>query len=419
MRKRANDVLTAMRGCRLNSLGGGTAGPDPRPGLPRKFCRLVGGRFFLTLWCWLLVSGIGLAGQYPFTATNLWEFDLRSVCKSSPAQATNGVLYLTDFRGRLFAINPDGSRRWVFRSGFESVSTPAIADDGTVLFGCRDHRLYAVAPNGRKRWAFLTGGWVDASPAIGADGTSYVGSWDANFYAVTPEGNRRWAFKTGGPVVSSAAVDRAGNLYFGSHDRKFYALRGDGSKLWEFPTGGPITSSPAIGDEGEIYFASSEGKLYAVNPDGSPRWALRTGGMTASSPVLGADGTVFISVNQSHCAVSPQGTLRWERPFWNPLPDYFGESAAAVLADNTVVFTGGDGWVMTVPADNGRNEWYWNCWLYGPSYSAPLVGAHGTVYAIGMAGQLYALERSVPLAASTWPMFRADARRTGRVATPH
>jgi len=378
--------------------------------------QLAGWRFGLTVFA-IVFSGLVQAEQYPITVTNLWMVDLRSYCKSSPAQDSNGVIYLTDSKGRLFAIDPDGSQRWTFDFGFESVSTPAIADDGTVLFGSRDRRLCAVTPSGRKKWTFLTGGWVDASPAIGSDGTIFVGSWDRNFYAVTSEGKQHWVFKTEGQIVSSAAIDAAGNIYFGSHDRKFYALRSDGSKLWEFATGGPITSSPAIGREGEIYFASADGKLYALNPIGSLRWNLQTGGVTPSSPVLGQDGTIFISVNQTHCAVSPGGKILWQRPFWHAQPNYFGENAAAALADNTVVFTGGDGYAMTVPADDGKEKWYWNAWLSGPSYSSPLVADNGTIYVIGMPGQLYALQRAVPPAASTWPTFRGNPQRTGRVAT--
>jgi outer membrane protein assembly factor BamB len=362
----------------------------------------------------ILLSSSALAEKAPFTATNLWSAELAQHCKSSPAIDREGAVYVTGCRGGLFAFEPDGTRRWVFNSGFESVSTPAIGEDGSVVFGSRDHRVYAVSVSGRKKWEFKTGGWVDASPAIGADGTIYFGSWDKKFYAVSANGEKRWELITGGPVVSSAALDAGGNVYFGSHDRKFYAVKPDGSKSWEFNAGGPITSSPAIGVDGEIYFSSTDGKLHALNPDGSRRWELRTGGMTSSSPVLGLDGTIFISVNQTHCAVAPNGKLKWQRTFWHPQPDFFGESAAAVLADNSIVFTGGDSYVMTVPADNGDKEWLWNHWLFGPSYSSALVAPNGVIYAIGLFGRLDALQRDVPLAKSSWPTFRGNPQRTGR-----
>jgi outer membrane protein assembly factor BamB len=191
-------------------------------------------------------------------------------------------------------------------------------------------------------------------------------------------------------------------------------LNADGSKRWEFLTGGPITSSPAIGVDGELYFSSTDGKLYALNQDGSRRWELRTGGITASSPVLGLDGTIFISVNQTHSAITRDGKVEWQRSFWHPQPDYFGENAAAVLADNTVIFTGGDSYVMTVPVDKGDKEWLWNHWLFGPSYSSPLVAPNGVVYGLGLFGRLDALDRNVPLAKSSWSTFRGNSQRTGR-----
>jgi len=382
--------------------------PDTRD--RRSFCGL-NSRLIIGL---LLVGTSALAERIPFAATNSWTAELRRYTKSSPALDSNGVIYITTSGGELFAFNPDGTRRWVFGSGFESVSTPAVSGDGSVVFGSRNHRLYSVSATGRKRWEFKTAGWVDASPAIDADGTVYVGSWDKSFYAVSGDGEKRWEFRTGGPIVSSAAIDDAGHIYFGSHDRKFYAFNPDGSKRWEFATGGPITSSPALGSEGEIYFSSVDGLLHALNSDGSRRWQLRTGGITASSPVIGPDGTIFISVNQTHCAITAEGKLKWRRGFWNAPPDAFGENAAAVLADDSVVFTGADNFVMTVPTDKGDVEWWWNYWLFGPGYSSPLVAPNGVIYVAGLFGRLEALQHNAPLANSPWPTFRGNSQRTGR-----
>lgn len=370
----------------------------------------------------LLIATVVLLGQTApaeqkyYSATNLWKADVGHYNQSSPAMDTNGGIYVTTWDGRLLAINPDGTRRWVFRIGFESVSSPAVGHDGSIYFGSRNRRFYAVSSGGDQKWVFQTGGWVDASAAIGADGTTYIGSWDKKFYALSPDGLKQWEFVTGGPVVSSAALSPTGIIYFGSHDRKFYALNPDGSKRWEFATGGPITSSPAIGGDGEIYFSSVDGRLYALNADGTRRWELRTGGITGSSPVIGADGTIFISVNQTHCAISPEGKLKWQRDFWHAQPGYFGETGATVLTDGTVTFTGGDGYVMTVPGDDGAKEWIWNFWLYGPSYSAPLVTPQGAIYVMSTSGHLQLLQREVPPANSSWPMFRANPQRNGRVA---
>lgn len=364
----------------------------------------------------LLLSGMARAQSKYYAATNLWQAHVGLYNQSTPALATNGVIYVTTWDGRLLAINPDGILRWGFQFGTDTVSSPAIGADGTIYFGCRDRRLYAVDARGNKRWDFKTGGWIDASPAIGEDGTIYCGSFDKKFYAWRSNGEKKWAFATDGPIGSSAAIDATGNIYFGSNDRKLYALNPDGTRRWDFATGGAIVSSPAIGRANEIYFSSTDGKLYALNPDGTWRWALRTGGVSSSSPVLGVDGTIYISVNTNHCAVSSEGQMLWRWNFWNlQRPDLFGESAAAVLADQTVVFTGRDGFVMTLPPDSGGKEWLWNYWLYAASRSSPLVAPDGTIYVMSYSQELRALQRNVPLAKSSWPTARGNSQRTGRV----
>jgi outer membrane protein assembly factor BamB len=366
----------------------------------------------------LLLSGAAcFAAQRYYAATNFWKAWIGPGTRSSPALGRDGAIYIGTWRGHLLALNPDGSRRWAFKTDFEMASSPAVGEDETVYIGCRDRRLYAVDRRGRRKWFFQTRGWVDASPALGSDGTIYFGSWDKRFYALNPDGSKRWEFATGGPVVSSAAIGAEGGIYFGSHDRQFYALNPDGSVRWRVATGGAILSSPAIGADGAVYFSSVDGRLYAVNPDGSVRWQLHTGGVTGSSPVLGADGTIFITVNTNHCAVNPDGTFKWVRRFWHPPPGGYGDTAAAVLANGLVIFTGGDGYVMTVPQDSGEREWIWNFWLYAPGHSSVVVAPEGTVYAACLGVYLYALQNDAPLAKTPWPMFRADPQHTGRVRT--
>jgi outer membrane protein assembly factor BamB len=372
-------------------------------------------RIYLFILSLLAVALPGAAEERHYSLTNFWQAAIGYYPQSSPALAPDGAIYVTTWDGRLLSFTSEGKARWSFRFGTESVSSPALSEDGTVYFGARNRRIYAVDAQGKKRWSFKTGGWVDASAAISKQGIVYFGSWDGKFYAFRPDGSKQWEFVTGGPVVSSAAIDAAGVIYFGSHDGKFYALKPDGQKQWEYVTRGPITCSPAIGPAGEIYFGSTDGKFYALNPDGTRRWELPTGGVSAASPVLGEDGTVFVSVNQTHCAISSAGKFKWQRPFWTPQPGELGESAAAVLSNGHVVFTGGDGYAMTVPGDAGDTEWIWNYWFYGPTAASPLVGPDGMIYVVGPGTGLTALKRDIPLANTTWPMFRGDPQHTGRV----
>ena len=66
---------------------------------------------------------------------------------------------------------------------------PPCCPDGTVVAGSQDDLVYAIAPNGQKRWDFRAGADIEAAPAIGDDGTIYVGSDDDKLYALAPDGD--------------------------------------------------------------------------------------------------------------------------------------------------------------------------------------------------------------------------------------
>ena len=101
---------------------------------------------------------------------------------SSPAIGSDGTLYVGSMDGRLYAVNPDGTQKWVFTTGDIIYSSPAISSDGTIYVGSDDNKLYAVNPDGGQKWAFTTvdpiedvyTGRIQSSPAIGSDGTIYV-----------------------------------------------------------------------------------------------------------------------------------------------------------------------------------------------------------------------------------------------------
>lgn len=370
--------------------------------------------FWCLTWLGVLAATAVLHAADHVTGTNLWTAIVSRTTESSPAVASNGTIYVGGWDGDLRALAANGTRLWTFHTRLEVCSTPAIADDGTIYFGSRDRHFYALTPDGRQKWRFKTGGWVDTSAAVATDGTVHFGSWDGMFYALHPDGRKKWEFPTGGPVLSSAAIDLAGHLYFGAHDGRLYALNADGSKHWEFATRGRILSSPAIGNEGEIIFTSLDGKLYVVSSEGKLRWSLATGGTTSASPVVGEDGTIYLGVRSNHCAVSATGQWKWRG---NMSPTGFAawdwiRSTPLVLANGLVVVMGTDLLMVALKPDG---DWSWNHSMEaGSCYASPGLGPDGTIYAAAANGKLFAMAGAVPLARSSWPMFRADPQRTGR-----
>jgi outer membrane protein assembly factor BamB len=357
---------------------------------------------------WLLLA-VPAMGEPP-VLTNLWTVDLGSGSESAPAVGTNGTIYVGTWKGLLWALNPDGSRQWVFSTPNEIKSSPAVGADGTIYFGGRDRKLHAVGADGKQRWEFLTGAWVDSSPALAHDGTVYFGSWDKNFYALNADGKQQWRFTTSGEIGSSPAIGADGTIYFGSHDKKFYALASDGRKKWEYATDGPIISSPALNKDQCVYFTSVDGCLYALNLDGSLRWRLRTGSITESSPVIGLDGTIYLGVQQSVWEINPDGTKKSGRTADDPSAC---EITPVMLADGTIVSF----WMGSLWASSGELVAKWRYPLY--RYVSPAVGPTGTLYVPdppqARGWGFSALPGTVPLAHTPWPRFRGNARNTGNV----
>ena len=351
-----------------------------------------------------------LTGHAQSPPTNLWILRVSDYfADSSPAVAADGTIYQANIAGKMRAVTPQGSVKWAFKINCEIKSSPAIADDGTIYFGARDRKLYAITPQGKLKWTFTAGAWIDSSPAIAGDGTIYFGSWDANFYALNPDGSKKWVFAASNVVVSSPAIGKDGTIYFGSHDKKFYALRPDGKLLWSFATGAPIISSPAINPDGVIYFTSTDGNLYALRPDGSERWRLHTGGVTESSPVLDESGNLYLMVGACLWSVDRNGKKRWD--WCSPVPV---DATPAVAANGEVYFSAP--WRSLFAFQGDRTD-LWHFSADANLVASPVIGNDGTIYICdGMF--LHAINSTnglAPPAKSSWPMFRANARHTGRV----
>ena len=249
---------------------------------------------------------------------------------------------------------------------------------------------------------------MDSSPAIGTDGTLYFGGWDKTFYALHPDGTLKWKFAFGAVVDSSPAIGRDGTIYFGAHDANLYALKPDGALRWRFATRGAVISSPALGAQGTIYFTALDGNFYAVNPDGSERWHYHTGSTTRSSPVIDADGNLCLGLNDRTLVVSSEGRKLWHTG--SPVPIDVSAVALPGCFDYSVP------WLMVwgVTAPDHR---LWSVELKANLSASLVIDQHGMAYACA-GGYLYCIRpagESLPLPKGFWPMFRANARHTGRV----
>lgn len=336
--------------------------------------------------------------------TARWTYTTGGYISASPAIGTDGTIYIGSQDTKLYAINPNGSKKWEFNASSYVVSSPAIGADGTIYVGSYDQKLYAINPDGTPKWNFTTGNVINASPAVAADGTIYVGS--DKLYAVNPNGTQKWVFALAGWSGTSPAIATDGTIYL-TGSAVIYAVNPNGTQKWTFSSTHPLESSPAIGGDGTIYLENDGYRFYAINPDGTQKWLLYPPG-SHSSPAIGTDGTIYVGCGSQLCAINPNGTMKWQSA--TPLTGGFVYSSPAIGTDGTI-YVGGPGNTFYALDQNGNKKWEF---LTGSVTGAPSIGADGTVYVGSSNGTLYAIYGDTPLATSSWPKFRHNLQNTGR-----
>jgi outer membrane protein assembly factor BamB len=332
-----------------------------------------------------------------------WRFRIapggRLCMRSSPAIGPDGTIYVGSADSSLYAVNPDGTFKWRYRTMCDMQTSPVVTAKGTVHL-VTFFTLDALIPDGTllessHLWnepmsspaldahdsvyvtleGYVVGfpncstddmGW--AAPGFARDRTAYILLRNADIIACYPNGDVKWRYTGWGLNPTDPAIAADGTLYAGMEyclGTDFRAMNPDGTLKWACLMGHDVRSSPSVGADGTIYFGASDNYLYALNPDGTLKWRFETGGYVNTGPALAEDGTIYVGSGDGYLyAVNADGTLKWQYQ------------------------TGGS------------------------VESSPNIGTDGTVYFASGDGYLYALDGKSPLASAPWPKYHHDVRNT-------
>ncbi len=346
----------------------------------------------------LYIGGINSGNVYCINAENgsvVWKFNVRKIPEvkedrlntgggfcSSPAIGDDGTIYI-------------GSGDW-WGDQWREAQRMGIDMDKVIKRRFSDKRLYAVNPDGTLKWIFELEATdtfrtsIFACPAIGPDGTIYFGGFNGIFYALKDEGDKAkelWRYEVKGEPLStaptkyqefwgSAAVAADGTIYVGNNDYNVYAFNPDGTVKWKFKTHNEVYQSVTIGGEGTIYIASEDRNLYALNPDGTLKWS--------------------------------------KRPVERGIP-----FTVTVAEDETIIF-GVSGRDRIIALDGKTGEFKWQSVFdktdsEDGTSNDHAIGPDGTVY-VYAAGRIYAVNGSSPLSTkSSWPKVNKDNRNSGNL----
>lgn len=161
----------------------------------------------------IYTAGYGRIGAYTSDGVEKWLKEVAltdGTTTSSVANAlstgADGTIYTiasSSSKSYLLAIDPEtGDTLWEYQSPIKTVhfSTPVVGPDGTIYFSTSTYGgdVYAINPDGTEKWIYDSANYVMLAPQVGADGSIYFGHYQStifkilNFVVLNPDGNVRW-----------------------------------------------------------------------------------------------------------------------------------------------------------------------------------------------------------------------------------
>lgn len=277
-----------------------------------------------------------------------------------PGVGPDGTIYVSTSNGKVHAVNPNGTLKWVktLGLGVGNIGPVSVGSDGTIyVAGLVDvpgplttEAVFALNPDGSQKWLFDDTGTeqIIAGPNVGPDGNIYAvmeGYDGIGFFSLTPAGNLRFAVDSGDfsdfGSLGEEIVFSNDTAYFAfENSRGLFAYRLDGSLRWAANLDGTEDYAPAIGPNGNVIVRDGVTGALTLNayaPTGARKWTYAgRSGNVQGRPDVGPDNTVYVSRNLTDLvALKPSGALKWR--FRNG--EIFFDPVASPT--NSMIFTGG------------------------------------------------------------------------------
>lgn len=286
-------------------------------------------------------------GNYKWNSINLNFGGLTGYVKTSnPVFSPDGkTMYVPTSTpaGHLFAIDVvSGEFKWVYAISKITYGGGAlVAPDGTIYQCVRDKSIdnvYAINPDGTKKWSLQLDGPVGAFPALSADGILYCLTNKSTLYALdASSGTIKWEQSLDGATGSAVAIDKAGNVYAGTN-AAIYAFRPNKEQIWKLE-GVNVTEQATFALKDQMLYATLKGGgLVAVDmTNGTKKWTYPKTKGDAYFPIMDKNGNIYFTEKSSQTvfAVNANGTKIWEKNVGNNL-NYSG----GALSTDGVLYVG-------------------------------------------------------------------------------
>ena len=270
-------------------------------------------------------------GNYKWNSVDLNFGGLTGYVKTSnPVFSPDGkTMYIPTSTpaGHLFAIDVvSGEFKWVFAISQITYGGGAlVAPDGTIYQCVRNatiNNVYAINPNGTQKWVVKLDAAIGAFPALSADGVLYCLTNKSTLYALdASSGAIKWQQSLDGATGSAVAIDKAGNVYAGT-SAAIYSFKPNKEQNWKLEEVN-VTEQATFALKDQVLYATlKNGGLVAVDmTNGTKKWTYPTTKGDAYFPIADKNGNVYFTEKGSQTvhAVNASGSKIWEKNVGNNL----------------------------------------------------------------------------------------------------
>ena len=316
-------------------------------------------------------------------------------------------------------IGPDEpTLKWRFLTAYPIMGPPAIGKDGVIYAASQDGHLYAIRPDGTKKWAveITTSSWGSSAPALVGHDPYTVNIFDYNGNRLrvlsADDGAPLWVsddlgdYGRGAPVVGDNGV-----MYLEANGILYAASQGgirwrtdDMADLadYVFESGHVVLVSDHIFAYARGRYSWMTNYLYKLN--------AMTGKVVAQRALTGVTHMAvgsFVSGPTIFAVLETTGTLTRSLTALNPVslsPLWTKDVGTAPIgplavdsAQQAIYMTTGDGKLQAFDFSGARK---WDLSLPVWQYSAPIVGGDGIIYVNDGVGDL--LHAVSPQGALLW-----------------
>ncbi len=319
----------------------------------------------------------------------------------TPVIGPDGTIYTTQYSSvlnkyQLLAVAPDGTQRWTYSDFVEYFGNVRlqVGSDGTIYAASKDSsaiNLYAINPNGTRKYLFQAGDPIKSLPFPGANGVVYM-MFGSKLYKISSTGSSLWSatvnttnFDNGGiKELADATVVAVTDSddYNSGRKGSLVLINADGTVRRSIQLEGGFDKVERVEADGTIYAYrqygcgdSSCSEFAVLNSDGTVRWSRSS----ADSYAIAPDGTTYLRGNNSSevIALNPAGNQLWTNTNANGYSVY----QMGLLPDGTLVITTRN--EVRAIATDGTLKWTYALGA-DPAYTysaEPLkIGIDGTIY---------------------------------------